>query len=141
MTDNSKFKKKYEQGISLIELILVVIAAGVLALLVASLPSSIQSIRNSGNTSLAREIASKKLDYFRKQPYANLSNGVNNFTDPSLSKLPSPAAEYEIEDCPIAVCTAGEEAKEIKVKISWKESGITKNLELSTLVAEGGLGQ
>lgn len=141
LKNDIKLHAKYEKGISLIELILVVVAVGVLALLVSSLPSSIQSIRHSGNTSLAREIASKELDAFRKQPYANLSNGTNNFTDASLAKLPSPTAEYEIEDCPSEICTSGEEAKTIKVKISWIESGVVKKLELSTLVAEGGLGQ
>lgn len=133
--------KKNEQGISLIELVLVVVAAGVLALLVASLPASIQSIRNSGNTSLAREIASKELDYFRKQPYANLSNGINSFTDTSLSKLPSPTAQYTIADCPTEICALEEETKKVKVNISWKENNIVKTLELSTLVANGGLGQ
>lgn len=138
---NIKLHTKYERGISLIELILVIVAVIVLAFIVSSLPSSIQSIRNSGNTSLAREIASKQLDFFRKQPYSNLSNGTNSFTDASLSKLPFPAAEYEIDDCPTTICTAGEEAKQIKIKITWKESGITKNIELETLIADGGLGQ
>jgi type II secretory pathway pseudopilin PulG len=132
---------KQERGISLIELILVVVAVGILALLVSSLPSSIQSIRHSGNTSLAREIASKQLDYFKKQPYANLSNGTSTFSDTGLSKLPSPTAEYEIDDCPVDICTSGEEAKKIKVIITWQEQGDTKNIELSTLIAEGGLGQ
>lgn len=133
--------KKNDQGISLIELILVVVVVGVLALLVASLPSSIQSIRNSGNTSLAREIASKELDSLRKQPFADLSNGTNSFTDTNLSKLPSPTAGYDIEDCPPEICTSGEVAKIIKVKINWIESGNVKELNLSTLVTEGGLGQ
>lgn len=132
---------KKEQGISLIELVLVIAAVGVLALLISSLPSSIQSIRNSGNTSLAREIASKQLDSFRKQTYANLANGINSFTDVSLSKLPTPTAQYDIEDCPLEICASGEEAKTIKVTISWYETGKLKSVQLSTLVTEGGLGQ
>lgn len=132
---------KDEQGISLIELILVVVVIGVLALLIMSLPSSIQSIRNSGNISLAREIASKQLDSLRKDSYLDLSNGVNNFNDVSLSKLPSPTAEYDIKDCPLEICSLGETAKEVKINISWIESGVTKNLELETIITEGGLGQ
>lgn len=138
---NPKFREKYEKGISLVELILVVVALGVLALLVAALPSSIQSIRNSGNTSQAREVASKQLDYLRKQTYANLSNGMNSFTDEDLLKLPSPTATYDIEDCPLEICTSGEIAKIIKVNVTWIESGNEKKLELQTLVSEGGLAQ
>lgn len=130
-----------EKGISLIELILVVIAVAILAILVSSLPGAITSIRKSGNSSTAREIASKQLDTLRKQPYTNLSNGTNNFTDSSLLDLPSPTATYEIENCPPEICTHGEEAKMVKVKINWVESGDTKTIELTTLLSEGGLGQ
>lgn len=138
---NTKLHLKYERGISLIEIILVVIAVAILAILVASLPQSIQSIRKSGNTSTAREIASKELDILRKQPYVNLVNGINNFTDTNLTKLPSPTATYEIDDCPVEICTLGENIKKIKVKIDWVESSNTKTVELSTLLSEGGLGQ
>ncbi|MDD2823301.1 MAG: hypothetical protein PHQ59_04465 [Candidatus Daviesbacteria bacterium] len=133
--------RNHERGISLIELILVIGAIAVLAIIVSSLPSSIQSISHSGNVSLAREIASKELDYFRKQPYESLSNGSNSFSDVSLSKLPSSIAEYEIDDCPVTVCLSGEEAKKVKVKINWQEQGQTKELSLETLVTEGGIGQ
>lgn len=129
------------KGVSLIELILVVIAVAILALLISSLPGAIASIRKSGNTSTAREIVSKQIDTLRKQPYANLSNGTNNFTDTALLNLPFSTATYEIEDCPLEICSLGEEAKTVKVKVNWIESGDTKTVELSTLLIEGGLGQ
>lgn len=132
---------KSEKGVSLVEIVLVVVAVAILALLVSALPQSISSIRRSGNVSLAREIASKQLDFLRKQPYSNLSNGVNNFADSSLSKLPNPTATYEIDDCPLEICTLEEIAKRIKVSINWIESGKTQNTELITIVSEGGLGQ
>jgi len=65
----------------------------------------------------------------------------SNFTDSGLLNLPSPTATYEIADCPLEVCALGEEAKAVKVKIDWVESGNTKTVELSTILAEGGLGQ
>lgn len=132
---------KFEKGVSLVEIILVVAAVIILALLIASLPQSIASIRKSNNTSLAREIAGKQLDLLRKQPYQNLSNGTNNFSDASLSKLPSPTASFEIDDCPGNICTEGEDAKKIKVNVNWIESGDAKSVELLTIVTEGGLGQ
>lgn len=130
-----------EKGVSLIELVLVVIAVAVLAILVASLPASITSIRNSGNTSLAKEIASKELDLLRKTQYDSLPNGNNSFSDSKLSGLLSGAASYEIADCPVSVCTSGELAKQVKVTVGWSESGKTKTVELTTLVSKGGLGQ
>lgn len=132
---------KKERGVSLIELILVIIAVAILALLITSLPAAIGSIRKSGNTSTAREIASKQMDSLRKQPYANLANGTNSFTDAALSNLPSPMATYTVEDCPEGICTHGEDTKKITVKINWVESGDTKTAELYTLFSKGGLGQ
>jgi prepilin-type N-terminal cleavage/methylation domain-containing protein len=132
---------KSEKGVSLIELILVIVAVAVLAVLIAALPQSISSIRYSNNESLARQIASKELDFLQKQPYGNLSNGVNDFSDSSLSKLPSGAGNFEIDDCPAEICTNGEDIKKIKVSVNWMESGKTKNVDLFTMVSEGGLGQ
>lgn len=132
---------KSEKGVSLVEILLVVAAVIILALLVSALPQSISSIRRSGNVSLAREIAGKQLEFLHKQPYSNLSNGINNFSDTSLVKLPSPTATYEIDDCPLEICTLEETAKKIKVSVNWIESGKTQTAEISTIVSEGGLGQ
>lgn len=136
-----KLEFKPERGVSVVELVLVVIAVAILALLVASLPQAIASIRKSGNTSLAREIAEKELDLLRRQQYINLVSGTNNFTDASLSKLPAPAAFYVVDDCPLSVCALGENAKKVKVSVNWVEAGTAKSVELSTIISPGGLGQ
>lgn len=136
-----KLESKSERGVSVVELVLVVIAVAILALLVASLPQAIASIRKSGNTSLARGIAEKELDLLRRQQYINLVNGSNNFTDTNLFKLPLPVAIYEVDDCPPSICALGESAKEVKVSVSWVEAGTTKSVELLTIISQGGLGQ
>ena len=61
-----------EKGISLIEVLLVVVAVVILAILISSLPQSIVTIRKSNNISLAKEIASRELDLLRRQSYTNL---------------------------------------------------------------------
>lgn len=130
---------KKEKGVSLIEIILVVAAVGILILLVASLPQSITSIRKSNNTSLAKEIAARELDLLRRQPYQSFIKGTFNFSDVNLLKLSSASASYEIADCPTEICTQNEDAKRIKVDINWFEGKDIKNVELLTIVAEGGL--
>lgn len=133
--------KTNQNGVSLVELVLVVAAVVFLALLVNNLPSSISSINKSRHASLARDIAGKQMDYLRRQTYANLSLGVEAFYDSGLNNLPGTLATYEVEDCPLEVCFDQEEAKEVKVKVSWNESGDSKSVELVTIVGEGGLGQ
>lgn len=132
---------KKERGVSLVELVLVVAAVGFLALLVNNLPSSISSINKSRHASLARDIAGKQVEYLRRQTYTNLSLGTESFYDSGLSNLPGALATYEIEGCSPEVCPNQEEAKEVKVKVSWNESGDNKFVELITIIGEGGLGQ
>ena len=133
--------KQRENGISIIELVLVLSVVGFLALLINTLPSSIASISKSRHTSLARDIASREMDYLRKQDYANLSNGLSNFSDSGLAGLPASAATSEIDDCPAEICNRQEQAKQVKVKVAWNESGDSKAVELVTIINDKGLGK
>lgn len=132
-----------QRGVSLIELILVVMAVAFLTLLLANLPSSVSSINKSRHTSLAKNIAGKKIESFRGQTFSTLLNETNSFTDPSLNKLPDGTAFYEVSPCPEDVCSIEltEKIKQLKVTVEWNESGDSKKVELITLIGEGGLGQ
>lgn len=134
-------KSRSQSGFSLVELLLIIATIGFLGLLVANLPSAMSSITKSRHASVAREIASKQIENLRKQSYENLLNSTNTFTDSNLSNLPGGSANYQIADCPEAVCTLDENAKEIKVTVAWVESGENKSVELTTMISEGGLVQ
>lgn len=136
---NNKFV--HQKGVSLVELVLVTAAVVVLALLIGNLPSSVASINKSRHLSIAREVASKQIESLRKQTYQNLSNGTISFTDAKLSSLSQAAASYEINDCPISLCALSEEAKQVKVRVSWNELGDNKEVELTTIISQGGIGQ
>lgn len=136
-----RLQTKGQKGVSLVELLLVVAAVAFLALLINNLPSALASINRSRHASLAREIAVKQVDYLRKQPYINLADGSSPFSDTGLSSLPQSAATFVIEPCPETVCPGQEEAKQITVEVSWKESTDDKKVQLVTLIGEGGLGQ
>ncbi|MFH0937172.1 MAG: hypothetical protein V1808_02680 [Candidatus Daviesbacteria bacterium] len=136
-----------ERGVSLIELLLVIAAVVFLVMLIGSLPSSVSSINKSRHSSLARDIASKKIDSLRKQGFSflDLTTSLEGdpFSDPSLTSLPQGSAVYQVLDCPDTICTSSpkEQAKEVKVKVSWNESGDNKKVELTTIVASGGITQ
>lgn len=130
-----------ENGISLIEIILVIAVVIALALLLGTLPSSISSINKSRHTSIAREIATREIEYLKKQPYENLLEGVNPFTDSSLNSLSKNNASYEIKPCSALICTYNEDMKEVKVSVAWDEAGEPVKVELTTLIYAGGVGQ
>ncbi|MCL4367048.1 hypothetical protein M1563_02675 [Patescibacteria group bacterium] len=140
-TAQNKHQKYLEQGVSVIELVLVTVIIAALALLVANLPSSVSSINRSRHSSIAKDIATRELEYLRKLSYDSLSNGTNNFTDPDLTSLPKSTASYTVNDCQEPACINGEKAKIVTVSVAWNESGDDKTVDLSTIVSQGGLAQ
>lgn len=130
-----------QAGITLVELILVVAAVAILALLITNLPQSVNLINKSRNLSIATDVASKQLNTLRKFTYSNLANGTTTFLDPALAKLANSQAVYEVEDCPVSVCQPSGSAKSVKVRVSWREATGPQAVELVTLVSDGGLGQ
>lgn len=137
-------RKPKERGVALVELVLAVMTIGFVVMLIANLPSAVSSINRSRRISVAKEITNRKLDSLRKQGYTTLktlAQGTNIFTDTALSSLPSPTAVYELSDCPVEVCSNGEQVLQVKARVDWNELGYSKTVELTTLVGQGGIGQ
>ncbi len=132
---------KYQKGVSLVEILIVLSIVGVLALLIASLPNAISSITKSRSRSNAKNIANKQINLLRQIGYANLTNGESAFTDSDLSTMLNPHAKYQVEDCPMTICQSGELLKQVKVIVDWSENNTKQQVELITLVGTGGVGQ
>lgn len=129
---------KLQKGVSLVEVLLVIVIIGFITLLIFNLPSSIGLIGTSRYSSLAKDIAAKEIEDLRAIGYDNLSsNGSSVVSDPRLANLPQGQATLITSDC--GVCTNNESTKQIKVTISWQEKSQIKNIELTTLISQGGL--
>lgn len=129
------------KGVSLIELLLVMALVGFLVLLIANLPNSINLIGKANHQSTALKIASKALEDKRSLQYQNLANGEQALSDPRLLRLPSGSGQVLVEDCDPLICTQGENARQVFVKVTWQESGKAQEVTLKTLISEGGLSQ
>lgn len=136
-----KFTAGKEDGVTLLEVLVVTAAIGFMVLIIASIPASVYLINQSRNASLARDIVSQKIDALRKQGYGNLANGKTPFIDPTMTNLAKPSAYYQIEDCPSSICSIGMKVKQLIVHIDWQERDSAKSAEVITLVSEGGIGQ
>ena len=130
-----------QKGVSLVELLLVVVAIGFLGLLIANIPSSVTLIAKSKHQSLAREIASKQIEDKRAIQYINLIDGEEEITDIRLASLPGASGQAIISNCSSTICGNGEATKKVEAIISWKESGKDQSIKLETLISEGGLNQ
>lgn len=130
---------KSENGVSLIELLLVIALVGFLVLLMANFPNSITLIGKANHQSTALKIASKALEDKRGLQYANLANGETPLSDTRLLSLPSSTGLVLVEDCDPLICTQGEEVKQVFIKVTWQEGGKLQEINLKTLISEGGL--
>lgn len=128
-------------GLSLVELLVVIASVGIMVLLIANIPSSINLVNKSRHQSIAREIASKVIEDTRVVTYANLANGQSAINDARLFTLPSGSGTKDIEDCPAEICTNNEDTKQLTVTINWKEVGKELNYVVKTFISSGGLGQ
>lgn len=128
-----------ERGFSLVEVVLGALVVVLVVFIIMNIPPSINLIGRSKQESLAKDIALKKIELLRSSEYGVLANGVTPISDPRLASLPNSLGQATIEDCPVDICTQGEIAKRVTVKITWKNSGDTKKIELVTLLTDGGI--
>lgn len=128
-----------KNGFSVIELLLIVLLTGFIVIILADLPSSLGLIGGSHYSSLAKDIASSVMENIRSQTYDNLANGVAQISDIRLSSVPSGSGTTTVTDCPNSICKSGEQIKQVTVQINWTEGKNSKNIKLTTFVANGGL--
>ncbi len=128
-----------QRGLSLAEVLLVILLIGFIVPVIYNIPNSIRLVGSSNKTSLAKEIASKAVEDARILTYDNLALGQSTINDPRISKLPSGAGSLNVTTCSAPVCTNNEETKNISVTINWDENGAPKSFKLTTLVSSGGL--
>lgn len=130
---------KKDRGFSLIELLVIVVIVGFIALVLFNIPNSIRLIGVSRSSSVALDIAQKAVEDLRSITYDNLVNGSTNITDSRLTSLPGSSGTILIEDCPLIICSSGELTKKATITVNWRDQAVTKKIDLTTFISEGGL--
>lgn len=132
---------KNQRGVSLIELLLVVVVIGSVVFLLASIPNAIMLIGKSKHMSLAREIAVKQMEDKRNLSFENLVTDNSPINDSRLSLLPDGNGSVEVLDCDPAICTNEENIKQVLITVTWKDNGKSQIVTLKTMIGEGGINQ
>lgn len=134
-----------EKGISLVEMLLVIVVIGTSVFLLANLPNALNLISKSNHMSLAREIATKVIEDKRSINYANLVPDTATIADSRISLLPSGFGTVTVANCDPQTnsqfCPNGEHIKIVTVTINWKDNNKTQTVNLKTLIGEGGINQ
>lgn len=126
-------------GFSLIEILLVVLVAGMIIAVLANLTPTINLLTTSNRENTARQIVAKRIEDIRAQGFDNLANGTDPFSDPRLTSLPQSGASTIIEDCPAQICVNSEPIKKVQIQVSWVENNQSKEFSATTLISKGGL--
>jgi prepilin-type N-terminal cleavage/methylation domain-containing protein len=129
----------YNRGFSLIELLLVILVAGMVLVTLTNLTPVFNLLQNSSRENIARQIVSKRIEDIRTQGYDNLANGTNTFTDTRLTQLPQANAATTIEDCPTDICIHSEPIKKVTIQVDWVENDKSQSFSITTLVSKGGI--
>lgn len=132
---------KNEQGVSLIELLLVILIISSAVLLIANLPNALLLVTKSKQVSLAKEIATKQIEDKRTISFSNLVNDTVAINDIRINMLPQGSGTTVVVDCDSSICTNGEHVKKITVTVSWKQNNKPQIMTLTTLIGEGGINQ
>lgn len=133
-----------EQGLALVESLLVIVVSAAIVFLLANLPNAMNLINKSKHLSLAREIVAKQIEDKRVTNYLNLVNDTTIITssvDSRISALPNGSGTVLVEECPSSICTNGEHVKQVTVTINWKDNNKLQEVTLKTLIGEGGINQ
>ena len=124
---------KNNQGFTLID---VVVALGLIAITLFCYFAVLKTVtltRFSKHQALAYQVAIKKIEELKAVPFASLPTS-GPFTDSALTALLQAQAN-------LTVANHGGSAsiKEITATISWQENGVTKNVEVKTMLTNGGI--
>ncbi len=128
-----------QKGFSLVELLLVVLVAGIILMVLSNLTPTFNLLKTSSQENTSRQIVAKKIEDIRSEGYDSLANGSSSFSDNLLNQLPQSSALTIIEDCPANICLNNEPIKKVTIEISWNENNKPQKFSATTLISKGGL--
>lgn len=127
--------KETQKGFLIIEVVISVFIVGVMLLVYAAASNTMALNRTAKNQQLAYRIANNEMERLRSLSYASLP-ASGTFTDTLLSTLPSSTAIRTVADYNAST-------KQVTTVVTWRDPGssVTRNVTLTTLINQYGLGQ
>ncbi len=129
--------KDTEGGFTLIELIVTIVVTGLIIIAITSLFITIE--RTQHRTQLletATRAGEQQIEALRNNNYNSLESGSTiNFTNDLPAALPSPRSGTVVVSEPM------EGVKRVDVTVSYRDGNKTKDVKLSSLIGQLGIGQ
>ncbi len=132
----NRSKEKFENGFSVIEVIISLFLLGVILLIYNAAVNSVQLNRQMKDQEIAFRIASTEMESLRSTAYNSLPTSSASVSDSLLTTLPGNAGES------LVVASPNSKTKKFVVTVNWIEPGnAARSVNLSTLITQGGIGQ
>lgn len=125
--------RKYENGFSLIEVIIALAVVSASLLLYAGTAATVRLGRTTRDQVQAYRIAARQMEILRSTSFAALP-ASGNIIDSNLSALPAGSGSFTVADYP---GTAGK-LKTASVTVNWTRDGEPRIVNLQTLMSETG---
>lgn len=129
--------KRNEGGFTLIELIVTIVVTGLIIIAITTLFITIE--RTQHRTQLletATRAGEQQIEALRNNNYNSLTAGSTiNFTNDLPDSLPSPRSGT------VAVSEPTEGVKRVDVTVSYRDGSKTRDVKLSSLIGQLGIGQ
>lgn len=126
-----------QNGFTLLE---IVISVGLLALLFGFYNLMVETVlfTNRGRfDDIGRSVAVEQLEIARSIDFGLLDNGSVAISDDDLDLLPQGSGTMVVAD----YGSADSGIKEVVVSVNWVDRGITRDVTLTTLITDGGVGK
>lgn len=132
----TKQRKPNQRGLSIIEVVITLFIIGVTLLLYQTTSRTVVLNRFNRYKEIGLRIADAKVQGIRTVPFASIpSSGA--FNDPLMSSIPGGSGTITVTD-------ENQRLKRVEVTVSWQnpqQGSATQQVQLTTFVAQGGLGQ
>lgn len=129
-------KTKRQSGFTVVELVVTIVAAGVIIPAVALALSNLISINHRArDLTLASSVSQSEAETLRSVGYNSLGTGTTDFSGQLPAAMGSPkSASYTVSEPETGV-------KQIDISISYSDYGASRTLTYRTYISELGVGQ
>lgn len=125
------------RGFTLVEVVLSMMLLFVVFAAVTAMNQTIRFTNRGRFDDIGRSIAIEHLELYRAMSFNALPDGTVVINDPSLTLLPEGTAEAVFAD----YGSADSGLVEVEVRVNWIDKGVPRDVSLTTLLTNGGVGK
>lgn len=135
--NRSSAQTRSSRGFTLIEVILSMLLLFVVFIAITAMNQTIRFTNRGRFDDIGRSIAIEHLEIYRGMDFNSLPDGTVEISDPGLDLLPQGTAHAVFSD----YSSTDSGLVEAVVTVNWIDKGVPRDVSLTTLLTNGGVGK